>query len=206
MGICRSIFRGHSSWALAIAFSPDSQLVASGSIASTVRLWDAATGVCRNILNGHSGAVRAVAFSPDGQLVASASVDSTVRLWDAATGSCHTTLEYHSQYSRYLAFSSDGSHLVTKSGRISLPSSLIDDSSCQRKEPRTISVNHQWVISAEQRLLRLPTDYRATCFAARDNSLWLGHSSGHITILVFDLEYASAEQVRSGPSGAEKSE
>ena len=82
-----------------------------------------------------------------------------------------------------------------KNRRISLPSSLLDDSSCQKKKLGTIFVDDDWVISAEQRLLQLPADYRATCFAARDNFLWLGHASGHITILQFDLEYAFAEHI-----------
>jgi WD40 repeat protein len=51
-------------------FSPDGEVVASGSGNKTVQLRDSATGAACCTLKGHTGAAESVAFSPDGKLVA----------------------------------------------------------------------------------------------------------------------------------------
>ncbi|KAF8535469.1 hypothetical protein BDD12DRAFT_892769 [Trichophaea hybrida] len=114
-GTSRGTLEGHSHWVRAVAFSSDSQLLASASDDNTVRLWDPSTGALRGTLEGHSGSVCAVAFSSDSQLLASASDDNTVRLWDPSTGASRGTLEGHSGSVRAVAFSSDSQLLASAS-------------------------------------------------------------------------------------------
>jgi len=97
-----------------VAFSPDGNLLASGSY-MTVSLWDLAMGTCCSTLKGYSGSVRSVAFSPDGKLLSSGSYDMTVRLWDPVTGTCRSILMGHSSWVGSVAFSPDEKLLVSGS-------------------------------------------------------------------------------------------
>ena len=78
---------GHDGPVRSVAFSPNGQLVASGSEDNAIRLWDVATGEVSQVLRGHGNAVRSVAFSPDGKCVLSGGQekkDNQVRLWNLA--------------------------------------------------------------------------------------------------------------------------
>jgi WD40 repeat protein len=82
----RQIFTGHTKQINAVAFSPDGKTALSGSVDTTLILWDVATGKEIRPLKGHTQEVRAVVFSPDGKTALSGSVDKTLILWDVATG------------------------------------------------------------------------------------------------------------------------
>ena len=69
-----------------LAFSPDSQILASCGMEGLAKLWDAATGRKIQQLAGHNAAVMKINFSPDGKYLATASLDRTARVWDAADG------------------------------------------------------------------------------------------------------------------------
>jgi WD40 repeat protein len=69
---------------LSIAFSPNGQTLASGSIDETIKLWNWRTGEIIRTFTGHSAIVWSVAFSPDGQTLASGSHnghDGTIKIW-----------------------------------------------------------------------------------------------------------------------------
>ncbi|KAG8974793.1 hypothetical protein FRB90_009711, partial [Tulasnella sp. 427] len=67
-----------------LVFSPNGEILASGSHDNEVRIWNVEKGVqMGDPLNGHSGPINALAFSPDGKTIASgSSYDGTFRLWD----------------------------------------------------------------------------------------------------------------------------
>ncbi len=98
---------------IAVAFSPDGRLLASGGWDNKVRLWGAATGKEVRVLTGHAKAVFTVAFRPDGKVLASGSDDGTIRLWDVATGKVVRTLERHAAGVTRAAFAPDGRSLVS---------------------------------------------------------------------------------------------
>ena len=72
---------GHTDGVVAVSFSPDGSLLASGSSDGTILLWDMRSRE-RVATLGHTDGVVAVSFSPDGSLLASGSSDGTILLWD----------------------------------------------------------------------------------------------------------------------------
>jgi RNA polymerase sigma factor (sigma-70 family) len=87
--LCR--YAGHQASGLALAFSPDGKLIASGGgdvqrRDNAVHLWEAATGEIIRRFDGHHSGVSSLAFSPDGCKVASGGGDATILIWDATAG------------------------------------------------------------------------------------------------------------------------
>jgi WD40 repeat protein len=74
--------RGHTQMVQALACSPDSRRLATGSLDFTIKLWDTNTGEEVFTLRGHTAGVLRLVFSPNGRRLASGSIDRTVRVWD----------------------------------------------------------------------------------------------------------------------------
>lgn len=80
--------KGHTNQVLSMAFSPDGQILATGSRDHTARLWNVSapdrTTPLGQPLTGHIKEVTSVLLSPDGRTLATGSADSTVRLWNVS--------------------------------------------------------------------------------------------------------------------------
>ncbi|CAE6534502.1 unnamed protein product [Rhizoctonia solani] len=80
------VYEGHKDWVRCVAFSPNGNLVVSGSDDRTIRIWDAHRPSQIRKLKGHSDHVTSVSCSSLGNIIASGSRDHTIRLWDMNTG------------------------------------------------------------------------------------------------------------------------
>jgi WD40 repeat protein len=98
-----------------VAFSPDNEVLASGSAHTTIRLSGTTKGA-QGRLEGHTKQVNVIAFSPDGKAVASGTMDQTVILWEVATGKTTHKLQGHYGSVFAIAFSPDSSLVASGSG------------------------------------------------------------------------------------------
>jgi WD40 repeat protein len=103
---------GHTAAVFSVAFAPDGQHIATGSLDQTARIWDTTVPAARDTLSGHSDWIYGVAFSPDGTRLVSGSSDGTARLWDVASGALLLTIDQPSGVSD-ADFSPDGRMIVT---------------------------------------------------------------------------------------------
>jgi outer membrane protein assembly factor BamB len=106
---------GLSNNVMSVAFSPDSQFMATGAADNVVRIWNSRTGKQLRSLEGHTDAIWSVAFSTDGAQVISAGWDRTVRVWNSATGKQLAVLRGHKDEIMTIAVSPGGLHIATGS-------------------------------------------------------------------------------------------
>src|SRR5436189_6119119 len=71
--------KGHSGFVYSVAFSPDGEILATGSFDNTIKLWDAKTGKELKTLKAHTDQVYSVSFKHDAKLPASDSKDKSSR-------------------------------------------------------------------------------------------------------------------------------
>nr|MDO8083625.1 hypothetical protein [Candidatus Sigynarchaeum springense] len=100
-----------------VAFSPNGDILASGSQDYTTRLWEARSGNLLGMLKGHEAQVSSIAFSPDGSKVVTCSYDSSVRIWAVPTGEPQHVLRVDASSEPFtsVAFSPDGSMVAAGS-------------------------------------------------------------------------------------------
>lgn len=114
-----SFFRFHQGAVNSVAFSPNSQILASADQEGVIALWDVATGqLLGQPLTGHRGPISSLAFSNNGLILASAGNDQTIRLWDLSDldvddKAMGQPLVGHSSVVRAVAFAPDGQVLVS---------------------------------------------------------------------------------------------
>jgi hypothetical protein len=82
-----------------------------------------------------------------------------------------------------VAFSPDGQYLQTDRGNIPLTLSPMKTSSVPDEEVSYLSIQNQWIMRNNQPLLLLPGEYAPSCAAVYRDKVFLGHSSGRVTLI-----------------------
>lgn len=109
------IYHGHSNYVQAVAWSPNSQRIASGAGDDTVQVWNADNGGDALTYRLHGRPVKAVAWSPDGKYIASGGDDNTVQVFDSTTGKLIFTYRGHSDALQTVAWSRNGKYIASGS-------------------------------------------------------------------------------------------
>ncbi len=137
-----STYTGHDDNVFCLAFSPNSDLLATGSRDTTIHI-TRVSDICHSSLRSESEAsgveilhfaqndtgelaglrpyifrehthpVLSLAWSPDGRFIASGDTTGIIHVWEAATGTISATYHGHTRFVRSIAWSPDGTSIVS---------------------------------------------------------------------------------------------
>ncbi|OIP75311.1 MAG: hypothetical protein AUK48_07850 [Oscillatoriales cyanobacterium CG2_30_44_21] len=175
------ILRGHSDRILSVTFSPNGQILASGSADRTIKLWSLHTGKSIKTLQGHRSWVWGIAISPDSKFLASGSYDHTVKIWDLESGECLRTLQGHPSSVLAVLFSHDGKTLFS-SGY---------DKLVKHWHLETGECLHTWEADSSNRLWAM---------ALSPNSQHLATGGDDHSVKLWDIETGACLRIFSGHS------
>jgi WD40 repeat protein/tRNA A-37 threonylcarbamoyl transferase component Bud32 len=180
---CISTLKGHSSWVLALAASPDGQMLVSGGLDDRIIVWDLLSGDADKILSGHTKPINGLAITPNGKTVVSCSDDISIKFWRLSTGSLERSLSVHTRDINSIAVSPDGQFLVSGAEDRMLYAWRIDSGVCLRSYPQVsgmvrsvaISANAQMVacggLDNKVRVWNFNTTQLLHCFTGHNNSV-----------------------------------
>lgn len=179
-----------------MAFSPDGELLASGSLDRSLKIWHVVSGIMVASFSSHTDGINDVKFSFDSQKVVTASRDSTVRMFDVATelltpveSTFDSNFESRKKCVNSVCFSPDGSKLVSTSGReVSVWDVLT------RRRLKTLTDHSHTTLSASYN-----TNNSKICSCAADGSVLVWdamtfeviarlRASGSVTSVAFTLD------------------
>ncbi|MEO1144850.1 MAG: protein kinase [Cyanobacteria bacterium J06638_22] len=110
---CLHTLTEHSSWVTSVALNAAGNLIASGSLDDTVKVWNPQRGTLVYNLTGHTRDVNTVAISPDGKTLVSGGDDSMIKVWYLPTGALQRNCKGHTRDVNALAISPDGRVLIS---------------------------------------------------------------------------------------------
>ncbi len=163
-----------------IAFSPDGQIIASGSADGNVKLWESSSGKQIKSLIRHPYPIISIAFSPDGNILACGSDSGSIALWDLNYKEKIRTFKEHEGKVWSILFSNDGKLIVSSS----------DDKTIRLRDMES---------GKEIKTLRWHTGSVNTIALAKDNKTLLSGSSDG-TIVIWDITTGeSIKRIKTDP-------
>lgn len=77
---------GHTGTVTHLRFSPDGNVLLSGSSSGELKAWNVASGILIRSFLGHKASIKSFSFHPSGEYFASSSIDNSVQIWRLASG------------------------------------------------------------------------------------------------------------------------
>ncbi|KAF5658363.1 G-protein beta WD-40 repeat-containing protein [Fusarium heterosporum] len=157
-----------------LVFSPSDQFIAVASQDRVVRLWNAPSFEYMRVFTGHCGIITIIRFSPDEKILATASLDKTIRLWEINTGMPLQIVQLDTGSIREISFTHD-QFVVAVSDDAMVHFWIAEDNVAVLRDYtypiRTahqtavsrginLSVDKIWITQDDERIIRLPVDYR----------------------------------------------
>jgi len=165
---------GHSLPILALSYSPDGRMLATGSNDNTVKIWDATSRELIRTMEAHTAPVRGVAFSPDGKTLATGDENGDIKLWNPQTGAIKKSLPRLLVGVKKLEYSRDGKYLAAACG-------------IRGTGPKR-DARGQWVLwdARTWKVLRSvisPTAYLSLALSPEGNTLALGNFDHTVSLI-----------------------
>ncbi|NEU83746.1 CHAT domain-containing protein [Nostoc sp. UIC 10630] len=105
---------GHQSYINVATFSPDGEIIASGSSDDTIKLWSREGKLLKTVNTDLSGII-SISFSPDSKLFVSGSFNSVIRLWSRDGQLLKNFPQKHAYRVSAISFSPDGQMIASGS-------------------------------------------------------------------------------------------
>ena len=194
----------------AVTFSPNDEILVSGSYDGIMRFWDSKT---RGLQRTHrlDNPIKSISFSQNGRRIACLTKHRGlgIQIWDAEQYTCLQSIPInfepnHNFGQISMSFSADESYLDTDLGLVQLQPSLNRLPSKVYMPDKRWQFEHNWLLYDGQRSLWLPPDYRPLCIARHDNLLVMSHQSGKMSFFegnthdsTLDPEYEATTQKKT---------
>eukprot|EP01038_Epipyxis_sp_PR26KG_P004550 gene4550-6422_t len=112
---CLITLGGHSSAINCVCYSPDGELIVTGSDDTTIKIWNSKSGECLSTLDGHENSVTSIDFAVDNRIFVSGSRDNTIKIWDAQSGENLNSMIGHKDWVNCVTFTLDGMKVISGS-------------------------------------------------------------------------------------------